>query len=233
MKKLNFLLISLLFAGYTQTLNATSQIQTPHSIQQAVREFIASNLPLDTEYKLKISQIDSRLKLSLCSVPLHVFTPNITLKAGRNSIGVTCNNKKKWTIYNSTNISIYKDVLILSQPIRRGEIFNKHMLHLEKRNISSLRSGFYTDPHLIIAKQATRNLSLGSVINQTNITEAKLIKRGEKVTIRVNSPYLEISAPGIAMMDGINNQNIRVKNLNSHQIIQATVVKPGQVVVIF
>jgi flagella basal body P-ring formation protein FlgA len=36
---------------------------------------------------------------------------------------------------------------------------------------------------------------------------------------------------GIAMMDGIKNQNIRIKNQKSKQVIQATVVKPGVVIV--
>jgi len=63
------------------------------------------------------------------------------------------------------------------------------------------------------------------------MTEPKLIKRGEKVIIKVNSPNLEISVAGIALMDGVKNQNIRIKNIKSKQIVQATVVKQGQVVV--
>jgi flagella basal body P-ring formation protein FlgA len=232
MNKYNLLLMILLLTGYTQSSIAT-QFQTADSIHQAIRHFVASSLPLDTDYKLKLGQLDNRLQLSQCSKPLEVFTHNGTIKPGRNSIGARCNDKKKWTIYNSSNISIYKDVVVLTQPIRRGEIFHKNRLQLKKHNISNLRSGFFSNPQLIVNKQATRNLGLGAVINQSNITEAKLIKRGEKVTIKVTSQNLEISAIGVALMDGINNQNIRVKNIKTKQIIQATVVKPGQVVVIF
>ena len=232
MNKFNFLLMALLFVGYAQPANST-QFQTVTSIQEAIRHFIASELSEDTDYKLKLGQLDNRLQLPLCSKPLDVFTHNGSIKTGRNSIGVKCSSKKKWTIYNSTNISIYKDVIVLSQPVRRGEIFSKNILQLEKRNISNIRSGYFSDPQFIVNKQATRNLSSGVVINQSNITETKLVKRGEKVTIKISSPNFEISAAGVALMDGINNQNIRVRNVKSKQIIQATVVKPGQVVVIF
>jgi flagella basal body P-ring formation protein FlgA len=63
--------------------------------------------------------------------------------------------------------------------------------------------------------------------------EPKLIKRGERVNIRTSNQNLVISMAGIAMMDGIKGQNIRIKNIKSKQIVHATVEKPGQVVVTF
>lgn len=232
MKKINFVLAILLLSSQMQSSSA-SQFQSITSIQKAARHFITSNLASSTDYKLKLGQIDGRLKLPLCEEPLIIFSQKGSLKAGRNSIGIKCNSKKKWTIYSSAIINIYKNVIVLSQPIRRGEFYSKEILQFEKREISSLRSGFFTNLKSIVSKQATRNLSFGSVINKANITEPKLIKRGEKVTIKVQSPNLEISVAGIALMDGVQNQNIRIKNIKSKQVLQATVVKQGQVVIRF
>ena len=117
--------------------------------------------------------------------------------------------------------------------MRRGEIFSKNSLKIEKKDISTLRSGYLTNPMNLIHKQATRNLSAGMVVTQSNFTEAQIIKRGERVNITVNNPNFELSMAGIAMMNGIKGQNIKVKNIKSQQIIQATVTKPGQVVVLF
>jgi len=232
MKKINFILTILLFSSYIQQSGA-AQFQSISSIQEATRQFIASNLTSSTNYKLQLGQIDPRLKLPLCSEAINIFTQKDELKAGRNSIGVKCNSKKKWTIYTSVIIKIYKDVIVLSQPIRRGEFYTKDKLLSVKKELSNLRSGFFTETRNIINKQATRNLKLGAVVTPSNITEPKLVKRGEKVTIKVSSPNLEISAIGIALMDGIKNQNIRIKNIKSKQIVQATVIKQGQVVVTF
>ncbi len=231
MKKINFILSLMLLLGQTQQSYA-AKFQSISSIQQATRQYIINNLAPSTDYKLKLGQIDNRLKLPLCSEPLEIST-HTPLKAGRNSISVRCHSKKKWAIYTSAIINIYKNVIVLSQPIQRGEFYQKNHLQLEKREISTLRSGFFTDPQSIISKQATRNLSIGNVISQANITEPKLIKRGEKVTISLSNANLNISAMGIALMDGVKNQNIRIKNIKSKQIIQATVVKQGQVVVSF
>jgi len=232
MKKINLIIGTLLLTAYIQHSNA-SQVQSVASLQQASRQFIAENLTAETDYQIKLGQIDSRLKLPLCNEPLNIFTPKGSLKAGRNAIGIKCESKKKWTIYTSVIINIYKEVMVLSQPIKRGSFYTTKNIRLEKKEISDLRSGYFTGSQNIVNKQATRNLAQGSIITQRNITEPKLIKRGEKVTIKISSPNLEISASGIALMDGIQNQNIRIKNIKSQQIVQATVVNKGLVVVTF
>ncbi len=229
--KIKFLFIFYISFCAPQLL--ASKLQTTASIDKAVRHFIASSLPSETEYKATLSQFDSRLKIPFCKQALDIFIRNTSIKAGRNSIGIKCGAPKKWTLYNSVNISIYKDVVSLLQPIRRGEIFNESMLRLVTKDIATLRSDYFTDVKAIVTKEATRHLRLGSVVSKANITEPKLVKRGEKVFIKINTPNLEISTTGIAMMDGIKNQNIKIKNQKSKQIIQATVIKPGLVVVTY
>jgi flagella basal body P-ring formation protein FlgA len=44
---------------------------------------------------------------------------------------------------------------------------------------------------------------------------------------------LIITAPGIAISDGVEGQQIPVKNASSQRVIHATVVAPGQVIVQF
>lgn len=232
MKKLYFILGLSILTGYTQQSIATPY-QSISSILEASRHYIVTHLTAEKDYKIKLEPIDNRLKLPLCDKTLIAFTAKSSLKPGRNSIGVKCTDKKKWTVYTSAFISLFKDVIVLTQPIRRGEFYTENMLHFEKKEVSGLRKGYFTDSDNIINKQASRNLSIGSVITQANITEPKLVKRGEKVTIKISSPNLVISAAGIALMDGVQNQNIRIKNIRSQQIVQATVVDQGQVVVTF
>ncbi len=227
------LLIVLILFTSNIPVSRASQIQPVSSIREAVQHYIASVLTSDTEYSIKQIQFDPRLQLPLCTVQLKIFGQIKQNKSKRNSIGVRCGGRKKWTIYTSVIMSIYKDVIVLSQSIRRDEIFNKNMFHFEKKDITTLRSGFVTDAMQIVNKQATRNLSTGAVIIQTNFKAAKIIKRGEKIYITANTSNLSISMAGIAMMDGVKGQNIRVKNIKSQQIIQATVAKPGHVMVIF
>ncbi len=227
----NILLFLLLFlSSYPQHSNAQG-IQSISSIQEAIEQYISSQLATNTDYKIRHSRLDRRLALSLCNKPLNIFNPRDALQPGRNSIVVKCNGEKTWHIYTSVNISIYQNVIVLTHAVRRGEIFDASALQLEKRELSALRSGFFSTPEPILNQQATRNLSAGTVMTQSHYTKAKLIKRGERVYITTNRPHLHISMAGIAMMDGVKGQNIRVKNLTSHHIVHGVVTRPGQVVV--
>lgn len=231
MKTIIFHLL-LLLVSYPKLINA-SQIQTIPSIKSAIQHYISSNLPKDTDYDLTLGKIDHRLQLPLCNEPLTLFMPNSSLKPGRNSISIKCLKNKRWKIYTSVVINIYKEVLVLSQPLNRGEILTQDNLKFEKRNISSLRSGYLTDKQMIVNMQAIRNLREGKVLNKSNFIKPRLVKRGDKVHIKVSSPNLDISMAGISLMNGIKGQSIRVKNITSQQIVQATVVQSGVVEVIF
>ena len=55
----------------------------------------------------------------------------------------------------------------------------------------------------------------------------------ERVNIQSGKAGLLISAPGVAIMDGIKGQQIPVKNVSSQRVIHATVTAPGQVTVTF
>lgn len=224
--------IALILVCQVQQVSAV-QLQTMTSIQEAIKHYVASNISSVTDYKLSLNQFDNRLRLPRCVEPLDIFLRGHVIKSGRNALGVRCNSVKKWTIYVVANVSIYRNVISLSRSIRRGEILKKNMLQFEKRDIAHLRQGYFTDLNEVINKEAYRNLNLGMVINKTSITEPKLIKRREKVKIKARSANLEISSTGIALMDGVKGQTIKVKNLRSKQIIQAIVVKSGQVEVPF
>lgn len=223
--------ISFLFLiSYSLTnFAASSPTQPIASIQGAIRHFIDTEFKAAREFKYSLTHLDPRLKLPLCDQALQVFSQTGSLKPGHNSLGVHCNSAKKWTIYTVAQIQAFKQVVVVIQPLRRGTLIAKRHLALKSRDIADLRHGYLTNPELVVGKEAKRNLASGTVINSGLFVEPKIIKRGEKVSIEANSSYFNISMAGVALMDGSKGQNIRVKNIKSKRIIQATVVQPGQV----
>jgi len=173
--------------------------------------------------------LDSRLNLPQCAEPLEVFTTTDLIKAGRTTIGVRCNAEKKWSIFTSVIIKTYQMVVVLSQPIRRGEIITRQHLAIEKREVSKLREDFVIQMEQVENKQVTRQLDAGTILSLRNIAEPKLIKRGDKVVISTTKSDFSIKMNGVAMMDGTKGQLISVKNQNSGRIINATVIEPGLV----
>lgn len=203
--------------------------QSHESIAETVNSFIAQNLNFSGEYEVSLTPLDSRLNLPQCPEALEAFTTNGVIKAGRMTIGVRCNADKKWSIFTSAIIKTYQMVVVLSQPIQRGETLTRQHLAIEKREVSNLREDFATQIEQVESKQSTRQLNTGTVISPRNLAEPKLVKRGDKIVISSTKPEFSIRMSGIAMMDGAKGQLITVKNQNSGRIINATVIEPGLV----
>lgn len=217
---------------FSSTAQAEQSSQSRESIAEAVKAYIAQNINLPGENEVSLVPLDNRLNLPQCAEPLEAFTTNATIKAGRTTIGVRCNNaEKKWSIFTSAIIKTYQMVVVLSQPIQRGEIITRQQLAIEKRDVSNLREDFVTQIEQAENKLVTRQLDTGTILRLNNLAEPKLIKRGDKVVISTTKSEFSIKMSGIAMMDGTKGQRIQVKNQNSGRIINATVVEPGLVAV--
>lgn len=209
--------------------HAEQRFQSHESIYQSVKNTIAKKINKPTDYSLSIVPLDSQLLLPECTKPLEAFTTTDLVKAGRMSIGVRCNAERKWAIYASAMVSVYEKILILSQPVQRGEIITSAMFFSERRDVSRLREDYFTQAGQVENKQAARPLATGTILSLRNVSEPLVVKKGDKVVIRSANTAFSITMGGLAMMDGFKGQRIRVKNENSGRIINATVVEPGLV----
>jgi len=228
MIKNTFLFLAVNFILLT-TAHAEQGWQSHESIDDVVKSYIAQNINLPEEYEVSLIPLDSRLRLPQCLDPLEAYTTSNIIKPGRAIIGVRCNTEKKWSIFTSAIIKTYQMVVVLSQPIQRGDIITRQHLAIEKREVSNLREDFVTQPEQVENKQATRQLNSGTILSLRNLVEPTLIKRGDKVVISSTKPNFSIKMSGVAMMDGTKGQLIRIKNQNSGRLINATVIEPGLV----
>lgn len=221
-------LIFILTFIFFNAAHAEQDSQSHDSIAEAVKSYVEQNIKLPGEYEMSFMPLDSRLNLPQCAEPLEVFTTT-DIKAGRSTIGVRCNTEKKWSIFTSIIVKTYQMVVVLSQPIQRGEILTRQHIAIEKREVTNLREDFVTQIEKIENKQALRQLNTGTILSLRNFAEPKLIKRGDKVVISATRPDFSIRMSGVAMMDGVKGQVINVKNQNSGRVISATVIEPGLV----
>jgi flagellar basal body P-ring formation protein FlgA len=210
---------------------AEDKFQTLESIYGFVKETIENNMNISGETEISVLPLDDQLKLAQCSKPLETFKTNNLIKAGRVSIGVHCGGEKKWSIFVSALIKAYASVIVLAQPIQRGEIITRQHLASEKKEVSSTKGDFVTAFEQIENKQAARNLPAGAILGAKSVVEPAIIKRKDKVIIRSEQTAFSIQMSGIAMMDGIKGQVIKVKNESSGRIISGTVLEPGVVLV--
>jgi flagella basal body P-ring formation protein FlgA len=227
--KVQLRLISLLSVYFLTPYTLATEFQSHASLYAAAREFIDSNLDANTEHETAFSLLDPRLQLHRCEQPLETFSSSQVVKPGRNAIGVKCSAVNGWSLYILAQVKVYQNVLTLTQPLQRGEILTEQHLHATKMDISQLRMPFIRDINAAVHKQATHNLIQGAILNERDVKQAILIKRGDNVVISSANPYLSIQMQGLALMDGGQGQSIRIKNISSGRIISAIVTKQGTV----
>ena len=212
---------------------SASPMQSLKLINEAVHSFVESSLIPDGKYEISNAQIDNRLHLPECQRNLDVFSQSGMIKPGRNTVGVRCDGTNGWTIYTTVLVRSFKNVLILAKPLTRNEKITSEHLISDTRDVAMLQQGYLTDPEDVVNKQATRSIPAGTVLNRQHYTEPTLVKRGQHVSIQSSNVGFLISAKGIAMMDGCKGEQIRVKNISSKRVIQATIANPGVVTVNF
>jgi len=228
MIKNSFVILALALLFFTQG-HAEQKFQSHDSIYELVKDTVAQKINTSTEYEISVLPLDSQLKLPECPEPLEAFTTTDLIKAGRMSIGIRCNAEKKWSIFTSAIIKVYETVIVLSQPVQRGEIITRQHFSIEKRNVSKLRGDFITQVEQVENKEAARYIQAGAILSLRSFIDSRVIKRGDKIVISAMQPAFAIRMNGVAMMDGTKGQRIRIKNENSGRIINATVIEPGLV----
>lgn len=218
-------------ALFTNATHAEPEWQSHESIYEVVKSYVAQNINTTAEYEINLVPLMDRLNLPLCPQPIQAFTPGV-VKAGRTSVNVRCNSgSKKWAIFVSTMITPFDRVVVLTQPLQRGEpILEKHIT-LARKDVSPLHGNYLTQFDGVLNKQVGRNLPAGTIITTNDLIEPKVVKRGDRVVIISDKAGIGIRMNGIAQSDGTRGQMIRVKNQNSERIINAVVTDVGQVTV--
>lgn len=182
-----------------------------------------------SDAEITVGRLDPRLRLSACEGEMETFLPQGSRALGNSTVGVRCNGVKPWTLYVPVKVAVFRKVLVTNRPMARGELINATDLRMERRNLNTLRAGFLTDPSHAIGRLAKRPLTAGTPLSVSNLAAQRVIKRGEKVTLLMDIPGIQVRATAKALGDGAIGETISVRNTSSKKIIQATVISAGVV----
>jgi flagella basal body P-ring formation protein FlgA len=222
-----FMIFALAFLNLNAP-HAEPQWQSHESIYETVKTYVAHNINTTNEYEINLLPLMAQVKLPLCAEQIKASTPGL-VKAGRTAINVRCNVGKTWAIFVSATVTPFENIVVLTQPLQHNEVITERHVTLVRRDVSSLHENYLTQLNAVLGKQVTRNLATGTVLMQKDLTEPKLIKRGDRVAITAEKSGIGISMNGIAQSDGKRGQSIRVKNQNSERVINAIVIDVGKV----
>ena len=213
------------------TLAEDNAIQSHQSIREAATRFMEETIAnlQDMPAEIRAGKLDSRLRLGKCDEPLETFLPAGGRTMGNTTVGIRCTHPKRWTLYVPVTVSVFKEVVVVSDTLPRGTVLGHAQLKLAKRNLAKLPQGYYVDPGKLAGMKLKRNVRSGLPLTPTMVEAPQVVKRGQQVTLISRGSAIRVSMPGTALENGAVGERIRVKNLSSKRVVEGVVNMSGQI----
>ncbi len=88
-----------------------------------------------------------------------------------------------------------------------------------------------TDDAQLIGRELRRATTEGDVLHTNDVIMPRLVLRGATVTMKIETPMMQITAQGRALQDGAEGETVRVVNLQSNRMVEGKVTAPGVVTI--
>jgi len=204
--------------------------QSVASIQKVAREFVLTHARAYAgEPLIEVSTPDPRLRLAACSRPLIAELPPGSRPVGATTVGVRCLGNTPWSIYVPVRVQIFANILVAARPLARGVPLTPTDITVSRQDLAAVAGNALTDASQAVGKRLRYPVATGAALNAGLLDLPPLVKRGQTVTIVSAGQGLEVRASGEALADGTSGETIRVRNLLTKKIIQATVLETGLV----
>lgn len=213
--------------------SGTHDWQPIEDIKAAAEDYLHGTVGKgDARVVPKAGHLDARLQLPRCTVPLAPYTQPGSKTTGRLIVGVRCQGRRPWNVYVPVDVAVMEDVLVTARSLARGHVLGREDVEVVRRDVARLIGGYTTDPAAVAGQRLKRSVPPGTVLTSNHLQPAILIERGQTVTLTIRSDSLDISMSGKALMDGVENQRIRVQNTGSGRVVEGLVRSPELVEVI-
>ena len=120
-------------------------------------------------------------------------------------------------------------VPVLASPLARGDVIREEILVDREMKLPPYGVNYFISRDDLIGKAAKRPLRAGAPLRATDVSEPKLIKKGELVMVVFEAPGLNLAIRGKALEDGVLLQAVRVMNTQTGRTFEGTVTAPGYV----
>lgn len=197
-------------------------------LEFTVEDYLATS-QTPGRYEIQVNQLDPRLRLPMCDKELTASLESPAQPIGRVTVRVRCDGASPWTVFVPAQVKLFREVVIVSRPLKRTGIIGPDDVFLRERDISQINQAYLTSLDQAIGQKLTRPMVTDQVITLVHLEQAEVVRKGDHVVISARSGTLSVKMPGEALSNGGLSEQIRVRNLNSKRVIKAQVTAPGQV----
>ena len=206
-------------------------------IEAAVTDFLLEETLIytraDQRVEIELGYMDPRLKLPGCDSALDVGLNGAQRLLGKIQVKVRCPSNQGWTKYVPAHVRIYSQVLVSTDNLARGTVITESVIDTAEIELSTMRRTPITSLSEVVGQELKYPLTAGAPYFVEGVVAPTVVRRGDQVQLIAQSDRLQIRQIGEALQDGEVGKLINVRNSSSEIVVQAEVVAPGKVKVLF
>ncbi|PMP68736.1 MAG: flagella basal body P-ring formation protein FlgA [Thermodesulfobacterium geofontis] len=120
-------------------------------------------------------------------------------------------------------------VMVLKRPVLNKAILSEEDITMELKPLSRLPQDVILDKNSALGKQLRMSLKAGTILRYSHIERPVIIRRNQIVYIVVRGKNFVVKAKGLALQDGREGAEIKVKNISSKKILWGKVISSEEV----
>jgi flagella basal body P-ring formation protein FlgA len=197
-------------------------------LEFTVEDYLAT-AQIDGRYEIQVNTLDPRLRMPLCDKELTATLESPATPLGRVIVKVRCEGAAPWTVFVPAQVRLFRNVVTVARPMKRESIVGDADVALRERDVGLLSQGYLTSLDQAVGLKLLRPTVMDQVLTPAHLEQPDAVRKGDHVVITARSGTLSVRMPGEALSNGGQDQQIRVRNLNSQRVIKARITAPGQV----
>jgi flagella basal body P-ring formation protein FlgA len=131
------------------------------------------------------------------------------------------------------HVRVFQRLLVARRRIRPGERITKDLVRLQRTELTGVTTDAIADLAEALGQEARQEIRAFTIVTRRMVGAARVIRRGEPVTLVAASTRLRVTTVGIAEQDGAVGQFIRVRNRDSQKVVLGRVLDSRTVQVPF
>jgi len=152
-------------------------------------------------------------------VSLHGHPKRFTLIAEQNG--------KRW--YVPIRVHWWATAIVLNRVVSARSLLTLDMLNKTRSDIAGHSGQWIEHKNELVGMRLNRRMNKGDLVLSNFVKRPPLIKRGELVSILLDIGSLHVRTEGKALRTASRGDRILVKNLRSHEVVQAVAERSGTV----
>lgn len=202
---------------------------------QVLYDMVLEHLKQKTDQKIHnptydIRKFSDRLRLPRCQGDLELEDKAPEKTFGRMTFKLQCPNPE-WKIFVTATVEGDLPVVMTTKGILKQAVIQPGDVKQVFMPYQKVRRGALINVERAVGMRAKRAIPPNTILKVRQLQPPYMVFEDNNVTIITRVGNIKVKSLGIALKNGVKNQQIPVRNLSSQKIVKGIVIAPNTVVI--